>query len=101
MNLYIMSVFDSKAAAFLDPFYTNTVAIGIRSFEAAANDPSHEFTRHPDDYTLFELGQFCQSNAEFILHPAPISHGLAITYVRKTPNGIQQLDGSLNLVRTS
>lgn len=54
----IFSVYDSKAAAFIPPFYTPTKGMAVRSFKDAANDPTHAFFRNGEDYTLFQLGWF-------------------------------------------
>lgn len=80
MKLHILTVHDSKAEAFIQPFFSQTPATGIRMFEQAANDSNTDFSRHAEDYTLFELGTFDQDTAKFELHQTPISLGLAISY---------------------
>lgn len=85
MKLKIFTVYDSKAEGFIQPFFSPTTATAIRSFESACNDQGHEFYRYGADYTLFELGEFCQDTAEFNVHPTPVSLGLAVTFMRETP----------------
>lgn len=80
MKLTAFSVYDSKAAAYITPFFTPTIAMGTRSFGEAANDPNLMFARHPSDYTLFEIGEFDLETGELKKHDALINHGLAITY---------------------
>lgn len=75
--LRIFSVFDSKASAFIQPFYSPTRGTAIRSFKAMANEPGHAFNLFPDDYTLFELGTFDPETAKFDLQATPESLGLA------------------------
>lgn len=58
MMLKMYSVFDSKAAAFLPPFFMHTDNVAKRTFSDCANDPQHMFSKHPEDYTLFCLGSF-------------------------------------------
>lgn len=85
MKLIVLSVYDSKAAAFLQPFFAQSRGVAIRSFAAAAELPadgradatSHDFCKYPDDFSLFELGSFDQESAKFDLHSAPESLGLA------------------------
>lgn len=84
MNLTILSVYDSKAAAFLQPFFAQSRGVAIRSFASAAElplegdgTPSHDFAKYPDDFSLFELGTFDQESGKFDLHSAPESLGLA------------------------
>lgn len=83
MPLKVCTVFDSKAALFLAPFYEQSVGTAVRSFETAVNTPDHQFNKYPSDYTLFELGEFDESAATFDLHDAPVNLGLAITYVKE------------------
>lgn len=80
MKLIIMSVHDSKAGAFISPFFTPTVAVGLRSFGQAVNDPETNFYKFPGDYTLFELGSFDIESGVITLHPAHINHGLALVH---------------------
>ncbi len=77
----LFSVFDSKAEAFLNPFYCPTSGLAIRSFEQAANEEGHQFHMHAGDYTLFELGEWNADSGQTTNHKAPINHGLAITFI--------------------
>lgn len=80
MDLIILCIFDSKANAFLTPFFAQTTETGIRDFRTACNDSNSNFYKHPDDFTIFEIGSFSQQTAEINVLAQPISHGLAITY---------------------
>lgn len=70
MILKVFTVYDSKVEAYLSPFYMPTVASAIRAWETTVNDPSTQFSRHPADYTLFEIGTFDDATAMFEMHPA-------------------------------
>ena len=81
---HIFTVFDSKAAAYLTPFYAQTKGVAIRQFSDAINaDPSHNFARHPEDFTLFELGTYDDNNSQFTLHDAPQSIGVAVEFIKE------------------
>lgn len=54
----IYTVHDVKAGAYLPPYYAHTRGMAARSFEDACNDETHQFHKHPADYTLFEIGTF-------------------------------------------
>lgn len=62
MLLAMFTVFDAKASAYMQPFFSRNTATAIRSFEVACNDESHEFNLHAFDYTLFEIGEFDQEH---------------------------------------
>lgn len=54
----IFAVYDSKAEAYLQPFFARTDGVALRMFGQAAQDEQHDFSKHAADYTLFCLGEF-------------------------------------------
>ena len=58
MNVTMFSVFDSKAGVYTQPFFAPTVGVAIRSLQSLMLDHSHTFYTHPEDYTLYRLGEF-------------------------------------------
>lgn len=79
----IFTVRDTKAEAYMDPFYMASRGEAVRSFGDAANDTQHPFHKHPEDYVLFELGEYDLGSASFHLHEAPKSLGVALDFVVK------------------
>lgn len=71
MIIKIFTVFDSKAEAYLPPFSFGQVGEAIRSFLDAAGAPDHKFNTHAEDYTLYHLGTFDDSQGIFELLPQP------------------------------
>lgn len=67
----IFSVHDSKAEAYLSPFYSKTPAEAIRSFSSACEDSSSAFFKYPSDFTLVELGEFDEISASIATHQKP------------------------------
>lgn len=61
MLQYVYSVFDAKADAFMQPFFTHTDGLAIRSFSDALASPDSNLSRHREDYSLFKLGEFDDS----------------------------------------
>lgn len=80
----IFSVFDSKAQAFLPPFFCVTRGVAVRNFRQAVLTAGHDFQRFASDYTLFELGEFDDASAKFDLKATPESVVLAATLVEAT-----------------
>lgn len=62
-----MSVYDTKAKAFLLPFYVSTIQVGLRHLEQAVRDPNHPFGQFPEDYVIFLLGDFDDDLGAFII----------------------------------
>lgn len=81
MNDRIFTVYDSKIEAFMPPFYSRTLQSALRSFTDTCQSADHPFAKHPEDYTLFELGSFNDNNASFDIHDTPISIALAIEVI--------------------
>lgn len=86
MKLQVFSVFDSKAEAFIQPWYSQTLGTAIRSFEAAVNTEAHDFQKHAGDYTLFHLGEFDQTLGQFTQLPAAVNLGLAVNFIKEGPH---------------
>lgn len=86
MILQVMVVYDSKARAFMLPFYVTTVEVGQRAFSEGANTADHQLCKAPNDFTLFHLGSYNDDKAEFSFLPNRIDLGLAVNYVKGIPN---------------
>lgn len=85
MILKVFSVFDTKAEAYIPPFYCATSGIAVRNFEQAANEEGHAFQMHAQDYCLFELGEFDDHTGIITMKTAPIALGLAQNYIKGLP----------------
>lgn len=57
MILKIFSIKDNMAEAFIPPFFLPKVAMAVRTFNDMLQDPKHQFSKHPEDYYLFHLGE--------------------------------------------
>ena len=51
-----MSVYDKAIAAYLRPYFCQTIPAGERLFRQAALDPQSPFYAHPEHYALFLVG---------------------------------------------
>lgn len=54
----IYSIYDTKAQAFLPPFFMPNDDMAIRAVMDCLADPNHNFAAHPEDYGLVALGEF-------------------------------------------
>lgn len=54
----IFSLFDSKAAAFMQPFFAQSAGAAQRALIDLARDSREMVARHPADFTLIEIGWF-------------------------------------------
>lgn len=54
----VFSVYDMAAKRYLDPFFAPTMEFAIRGFREACETPGHQFGKFPEDYVLYQLGEF-------------------------------------------
>lgn len=80
MILKIYTVYDSKVEAYLRPFFMQSRGEAIRAFTDAVNDQNTQFNKHPEDFTLFELGMYDDQNGGIEMHTAKVSLGTAVEF---------------------
>jgi len=73
MILIICTVKDRAADAFGRPMFVPSTGVAIRSFsdEINRNNAENQLYNHPDDFDLYELGQFDDNTGLFNLHEQP------------------------------
>ncbi|WNK14699.1 MAG: nonstructural protein [Microvirus sp.] len=72
MNLNIYSVYDTKAQKYGVPFFLQNDLIAARSFTRAVNDPSTDLCAFPQDFTLYNVGEFDDGTALFKINETPL-----------------------------
>ncbi|AXH75651.1 MAG: nonstructural protein [Microviridae sp.] len=80
MKHQVLSVYDSKAKAFAQPFFTANREIALRAFAAAVNDRELLVGKFPQDYTLYLLGEFDDELGGINMLPQPENLGLAANF---------------------
>lgn len=81
----------------MPPFYQHATGQAIRTFQDMACDSNHQVGQHPTDYTLFEIGEFDQSNASITMLDAKRPLGTALEYIQMRENeqpGLFQAEAS-------
>lgn len=90
----IFAVHDSKADAYLPPFFMHNQQMAIRTFSDCVNAADHTFNHHPDDYTLFHLGEFDNEQALLLPRSAPLSLGNGVEFISHQISGNENAEGS-------
>lgn len=80
MIVCVFAIWDTKAQSFSQPFYAGSKGLAIRSFTDLVNDDKTSVNKYPDDFTLFELGKFDDSDGSFDLLPKPVAVGNALEF---------------------
>ncbi len=65
MKLCVYSVFDVKSGIFNTPFFQINDNVARRSFMDLVNDPQSLLYKHPEDFTLWRLGEFDDQLGDF------------------------------------
>ncbi len=85
MKQYIIAVFDSKAEIFNQPMFLKAKGEAIRAFSDEVNRKDSPMNNHPEDYTLFEIGQYNVETGLIVPLKTPTSLGLATEYLKEDP----------------
>lgn len=73
MRLIMCAVRDRAADAYARPMFVPSVGIAIRSFSDEVNRKAedNQMYNHADDFDLFELGEYDDETAKFIILDTP------------------------------
>jgi len=77
----VFSVYDSKVEAFLRPWFVETKGAAIRAFADSIKDTNVPMAAHPEDYTLFHMGEFDNKTGLINSFKTPVSIGLALEFM--------------------
>lgn len=85
-KLDIFTIFDTKANAYLQPFFSTNRDTARREFSKAVNSDG-QFNQFAEDYSLFHLGNFDQDEGTFELSQTPFHVCNAITLLTPSYDG--------------
>ncbi len=71
MKNHIYSIYDTAAAYYMNPWTSPTDASAMREFEIMVNKGDNQISHNPQDFTLFNLGEWTNHNG-IIVPQAPI-----------------------------
>lgn len=66
-NIY--SMYDSAIKAYMQPIFAESTGGLLRQLTDILKDREHAFSKHPEDYTLFQLGTYDENTATFTTNP--------------------------------
>lgn len=70
----IISIYDTKAEAYLPPQFVQSNGSAVRGFADAINDksnPDNNLAKHPEDFIMFDFGSFDDTTGKFDIFKAP------------------------------
>lgn len=69
----IFSIYDQKTKSFNQPIFFSTTAQAIRSFGDVVNKEGTVYSKHPEDFVLFEFGLYDESTGLFDIYDTPVA----------------------------
>ena len=81
MKTQLFAVYDSKAEIYEKPFHMQTVGQALRGFTDVINDKETPLGQHPEDYTLFHIGDYDNTTANFNIYESKKSLGNGIEFL--------------------
>lgn len=86
MKKQIFCIYDSKAQAYAQPFFLPNEQVAIRSVQELSNDPTHEFYKHAEDYSLYHIGTYSEEQGK--LEPIDPKHIASCHTLKKPVNNV-------------
>lgn len=77
MILIVCAIRDSAINAYTRPFYVPAIGAAVRAFTDEVNRVDSDMHKHPEDYELFELGEFDEETGHIENRSEPRSLGRA------------------------
>lgn len=65
-KILVMSVYDIKIESYGPPFFALAIGQASRIFEDSVNAADSPLGKHPEDYRLFHIGYFDESDGSLI-----------------------------------
>ena len=89
--LRLYSIYDSKAEQFSPPQVYHNDLLALRAFEGIVNDDKMLIKKYPEDFSLYYIGNFGDSDGRYYIENCdesriPIMVGRAIEYVQDIDN---------------
>lgn len=72
MRYILISIYDSASGAYSRPECAAAAPAALRGFRDLVNSKEGAVSKHPDDFTLFELGSFDDNSGKFEIHEEPL-----------------------------
>lgn len=83
-KLKMFAVWDNAVGAYMQPYAVETRGLALRSFmDAAGGSGDSPIQKHPEDFSLFELGTYDQETGRFENLTAPLNLGSASSLVSR------------------
>ena len=81
MMQMIFTVLDMAAKRFTEPFFAANEEVALRSFKEAVNSEGHPFSKFPEDYALYKIGEWDNESGDIAAEePVKLVNASALTH---------------------
>ncbi len=81
----VYAIYDSKAEAYMQPFFQDTHGLALRTFEIEVQKGEQSIiSKYPADFTLFYIADWDEHKGVITAMTTPNSLGVAIEFAAKT-----------------
>jgi hypothetical protein len=81
MKVKVYSIYDSAAGAYTQPWFMQNDALALRAFSDNVNaKEENNISKHPDQFTLFQIGEWDDQIGEIIKADVMKSLGNGLEY---------------------
>jgi len=81
MILNVYTIYDDAAKAYMQPFMFQTDGLAVRAFQDNINsDKSNNISEHPEQFTLFKVGEFDDSTGAISTYEPSVNLGNGRTF---------------------
>lgn len=81
----VFSLYDGKAKAFGPPFHMLQRGQALRALQDLVNDDRSMVSRHPQDFVLYQIGDFDDSSGEYLNKVPHELVGMALDFKQIKP----------------
>lgn len=96
MKIKFYAVYDKKALAYIMPFFMPNDGTAERAFFDTCNTEDHMFCKHPEDYSLYDIGSFEDTTGEVTVRGEPAFLTSAVIVQRMK----EEIDESISVQKT-
>lgn len=89
ITIGVFAVYDNKAQAFMEPFFARNAATAIRAFQDNISRPDSIFAKYPNDFVLYQIGEFNDQDGSLEDRSENTNLGMAIQFCNTELEAVQ------------
>lgn len=71
MKFKIYTIYDNASESYSKPMFLEARGVALRSVMDAIAEPNTVYNKHPEHFSMFEIGEFHNDSATFDIYASP------------------------------